>query len=101
MNPLKVSREILQGTQKSQILKTQSQQEENEQPDSIHLTLTLLVNGEERKTVEADYVPSSGVMTVLSNTDIMDLSKIPLGTSLEMSIESVMIVTSTGTNSTT
>jgi ABC-type ATPase with predicted acetyltransferase domain len=68
------------------------------QQDSIQFSLTILVNGEEKRTVVGDYDPSSGAMTVIKNTVTTDLSKIQSETNSETSIESVLIVTSTGMN---
>ena len=95
---LQTSRKILQESQKAKILRIPNLPGENEQHGSIRLKMVLLVNGEERKTVEAVVDPLSDAMTVFNNIVTTDLLKELREMNSETSIEFVTIVTSTGTS---
>jgi catabolite regulation protein CreA len=60
--------------------------------------MVLLVNGEEKRTVEAVVDPSSDAMTVFNSIVTTDQLKELQEMNSETSIEFVMIATSTGTN---
>lgn len=79
----------------------QNPQEENGQPKSIRLILVLLANGEVLRTAEVDYDPSQDAMMVSNLIVTTDLLRTLQETPKGMSIEFVMIATTTGMNLTT
>ena len=77
---------------------TQNLQAENEQRNSIRLTLNLIVNGKVSQIVVEGDVLSLGVWMESKNTDTTDQSRKPLLTMKEMSTKYVLHATFDGTN---